>query len=175
MGAARDPHTPSKGSAIGVCSMNRLLVKLAITAATGSLLFSSLTVAQILGIRPVMHDAIMLVVPPRVRGVPPDNGHPGVSRFELRRFGDLDVLSPLLRRKDLSDDRVGEKHAAGHSGDRQFPEQSIHGTDPNCCSPLVRRRQKYGGRTRPPYLSRSYGIGIEGSGGTPQMSVAQGN
>ncbi len=48
MGAARDPHTPSKGSAIGVCSMNRLLVKLAITAATGSLLFSSPTVAQIL-------------------------------------------------------------------------------------------------------------------------------
>ena len=48
MGAARGPHTPSKGAAIGVCSMNRLLVKLAITAATGSLLFSSLTVAQIL-------------------------------------------------------------------------------------------------------------------------------
>src|SRR6266436_8916647 len=48
MGAARDPHTPSKGSAIGVCSMNRLLVKLAITAATGSLLFSNPIVAQIL-------------------------------------------------------------------------------------------------------------------------------
>src|ERR1700738_3332085 len=73
---------------------------------------TSRRLAQILGIRPVMHDAIMLVVPPRVRGVPPDNGHPGVSRFELRRFGDLDVLSPLLRRKDLSDGRAGEEEQA---------------------------------------------------------------
>ena len=32
-----------------------------------------------------------------------------------------------------------------------------------------------GGRARPPYMSRPYGIGGEGTGGTPQISVAQGN
>src|SRR5689334_20489648 len=48
--------------------------------------------AQILGIRPVMHDAIMLVEPARVRRGPPNNRHPGGSRLELRRFGDLDAL-----------------------------------------------------------------------------------
>src|ERR1700720_3830575 len=48
-GAARAaPHIPSKGAAKGVCSMNRLLVKLAITAAAGSLLCSRPIGAQIL-------------------------------------------------------------------------------------------------------------------------------
>jgi Purple acid Phosphatase, N-terminal domain len=51
MGAAGGPHTPPagffQGTAIGVCSMNRLLVKLAITAAVGDLLFSNPIVAQI--------------------------------------------------------------------------------------------------------------------------------
>src|SRR2546430_1399196 len=51
MGAARDPHAPpvgfSKGTAIGVCLMNRLLVKLAITAVAGGLLFFNPVVAQI--------------------------------------------------------------------------------------------------------------------------------
>jgi hypothetical protein len=41
-------HRLSKGTAMGVCSMNRLLVKLAITAAAGGLLCSSPIVAQIL-------------------------------------------------------------------------------------------------------------------------------
>ena len=52
MGAARDPHIPPiafpKGQQFGVCSMNGLLLKLAITAAAGSLLFSNPIVAQIL-------------------------------------------------------------------------------------------------------------------------------
>ena len=52
MGAARGPHTPvglffSKGTAIGVCSMNRLLGKVAITAAAGALLVLNPVVAQI--------------------------------------------------------------------------------------------------------------------------------
>ena len=51
MGAAHDPHTPlvafPRETPIGVCSMNRLLVKLAITAAAGGLLFSNPIVAQI--------------------------------------------------------------------------------------------------------------------------------
>jgi len=51
MGAAGGPHTPPagffQGTAIGVCSMKRLLVKLAITAAVGGLLFSNPIVAQI--------------------------------------------------------------------------------------------------------------------------------
>src|SRR5580692_3227220 len=46
LGAARDPHTPLQRTAIGVCAMNRLLVKLAITAAAGSLLCSSPIGAQ---------------------------------------------------------------------------------------------------------------------------------
>ena len=37
--------------------------------------------------------------------------------------GDLDVLGSLLRRRDLSDDRVQDEQAAGRSGDRQFHEQ----------------------------------------------------
>jgi hypothetical protein len=48
MGAARDPHTPLKEQQSGVCSMNRLLLQLAITALAGSLLFSNPIVAQIL-------------------------------------------------------------------------------------------------------------------------------
>src|SRR5207248_2872733 len=47
---------------------------------------TSRRLVQILGIRPVMHDTVMLVIPPRVGGGPPDNRHRGVSRFELRRF-----------------------------------------------------------------------------------------
>src|SRR5690349_25071363 len=47
MGAARAPHTPCKGAGDRGCSMNRLLVKLAVVAATGTLLFSQLG-AQIL-------------------------------------------------------------------------------------------------------------------------------
>ena len=47
MGAARDPHTPSKGAGDRGCSMNRLLVRLAVVAATGTLLSSQIG-AQIL-------------------------------------------------------------------------------------------------------------------------------
>src|SRR6266436_2359610 len=45
---ARPRHTPSKGTPIGVCSMNRLLLQLAITALAGSLPYSNPIVAQIL-------------------------------------------------------------------------------------------------------------------------------
>src|ERR1700746_480550 len=116
----------------------------------------------------------MLVVPTRVGGGPTDNGRVVVGRFELRRFGDFDVLGSLLRRRDLSDDRVQDEQATGRGGDRQFHEQSIHRTDPNCC-PLEKSTGGTWGRERPPLTSRSYGIGIEGNGGTPQISVAQGN
>jgi phosphodiesterase/alkaline phosphatase D-like protein len=51
MGRLRGPMLPPvgffQGTAIGVCSMNRLFVKLAITAAAGGLFFSNPTVAQI--------------------------------------------------------------------------------------------------------------------------------
>src|ERR1700726_5194657 len=50
MGAGRGPHTPPvplpRDQQLGVCSMNRLLVKLAITAVAGSLLCSSPIGAQ---------------------------------------------------------------------------------------------------------------------------------
>src|SRR5260370_20257936 len=46
MGAAPAPIHVSKGTAMGVCSMNGLLVKLAIAAAAGSLLCSNPIGAQ---------------------------------------------------------------------------------------------------------------------------------
>ena len=46
MGAAPAPILLSKGTAMGVCSMNGLLVRLAITAAAGSLLYSNPIAAQ---------------------------------------------------------------------------------------------------------------------------------
>src|SRR5258708_39891185 len=63
--------------------------------------------AQILGIRPVMHDAVMLVVSTRVGGGPPHNGHVADGRFELRPFGDLAVCGPRFRRNVLSIDWRG--------------------------------------------------------------------
>ena len=49
MGAARDSHTrPLLSNGTGVYSMNRLILKLAILAAAGSLLFSNPIIAQIL-------------------------------------------------------------------------------------------------------------------------------
>jgi hypothetical protein len=75
------------------------------------------------------------VVAARICGGPPDNRRVVVCNFELWRFGDLDVLSPLLRRKDLSSGWVGRKQAADRGGDRQLQEQSIHpSTEP------IRRR-----------------------------------
>jgi hypothetical protein len=103
--------------------------------------------AQILGIRPVMHDAVMLVVAARVGGSPPDNRRVVVGNFELRRFGDLDMLGLLLRRKDLGVEWIGEEQAGGRSGDRQLQEQSIHWTDPELRSP----QEEYAGRARPAY------------------------
>src|SRR6266481_3498342 len=114
---------------------------------------TSRRLAQILGIRPVAHDAVMLVVAARIGGGPPHNGHVVDSRFELWRFGDLDVLGPLLRRKDLSDDRAGAEQAAGRGGDRELQEQSIHRTDPRLLFPL----EVYWGRARPQYMSRPMG------------------
>ena len=46
MGAAPAPIHVSKGTAMGVCSMNGLLVKLALAAAAGSLLCASPIGAQ---------------------------------------------------------------------------------------------------------------------------------
>src|SRR5882757_1975069 len=107
--------------------------------------------AQILGIRPVVHDAVMFVVAARVGGGPPDHHRVVVCNFKLWPFGDLDVLRPLLRRKHLSDDWVGEEQAAGRGGDGQFEEQSIHRTDPQLLFPWETRREVYGGRALPPY------------------------
>src|SRR6516164_60552 len=87
--------------------------------------------AQILGICTVVDDRKMLVISARVGAGPSDDGEVVVGNFELWRFGDLDVLGPLLRRRDLSDDWAGEEQAAGRGGDRQFQEQSIHRTDPD--------------------------------------------
>jgi hypothetical protein len=50
----------------------------------------------------------------------------------------------------------------------------IHQTDPLWLPWTV--REEHGGLPAVPHdMSRPYGIGIEGSGGTPQMSEAHGN
>src|ERR1700730_7768378 len=113
--------------------------------------------AELLGIRTVGHDGEMLVRASRVGGGPPDNGNVVVCNFELRPFGDLDVLSPLLRRKDLSDGWVGGKQAADRSGDRQFQEQSIHRTDPQLLFPGKDGARGHGARAPMHPASRSMG------------------
>src|SRR6266852_4649868 len=63
--------------------------------------------AQVLGIRTVVHDAVMHVRTPRVVGCPPDNGQMVRCQLELWPFGDLDALGSLGRRKYLSGGWVG--------------------------------------------------------------------
>src|SRR5712671_663733 len=93
--------------------------------------------AQILGIRTVVDDRKMLVISARVGAGPSDDGEVVVGNFELRRFGDLDVLGPLLRRRDLSADWAGVEQAAGCGGDRQFHEpRSLN--KPRFADPLER-------------------------------------
>src|SRR6516164_7163664 len=76
--------------------------------------------AQILGIGTVVDDSKMLVISARVGAGPSDDGEVVVGNFELWRFGDLDVLCPLLRRRDLSADRARVEQAPRGGGDRQF-------------------------------------------------------
>src|ERR1700730_12070788 len=100
----------------------------------------------------------MLVIPARVGAGPSDDGEVVVGNFELWRFGYLDVLGPLMRRRDLSADWVGEEQDIGDDTSRQLHFHSMHRKEPNC-HPSESGRKEYGGRPRPPYMSRSYGIG----------------
>src|SRR6202022_1553021 len=109
--------------------------------------------AQIVGIRAVVCDRPMIVIPARVGAGPSDDGEVVMGNFEPWPLSDLDVLGPLLRRRVLSTDWAGAEQAAGGGGDRQFHEQSIHRTNPNWLFPVLRR--EYGGRARPPYLFRA--------------------
>ena len=68
--------------------------------------------AQILGIRTIVDDSEMFVIPARVGAGPSDDGEVVVGNFELWRLGDLDVLGLLLRWRDLSADWVGVEQAA---------------------------------------------------------------
>src|SRR6516162_7558199 len=86
--------------------------------------------AQIVGIRPVMYHGVMVVVASRIGSGPSDDGEIVVGNFECWPLDDLNMLGPRLRRRVLSADWVGVEQDAGHGGDRQFQEQSIHGTDP---------------------------------------------
>ena len=62
--------------------------------------------AQVTGIRAVMRDREMLVVPARVGTGPPDNGQVVEGYLKRWPFDDLNVLSPLRRRKYLSNTRA---------------------------------------------------------------------
>jgi len=82
--------------------------------------------AQIIGIRPVMNDPIMLIVAARIGGGPPHNGHVADGLLELWSVGDLNVLGSLLRREDLSDRHIEQDQAAGRRGDGHYRDPSIH-------------------------------------------------
>ena len=82
------------------------------------------------------------------------------------------MLGPFLRRRVLSADWARAEQTAGGGDDRQFHEQSVHSTNP----PLLSLGEECGGHAAPIPSSRRYGIGFgPGTGGTPQISVAQGN
>src|SRR5882762_4131115 len=83
--------------------------------------------AQILGIGAVLHDAVMHVRPPRVVGGPPDDGQMVRGQLERRRFGDLDALGFLGRRKYLRGSRLKREQAADRGRDRECQKQCIHG------------------------------------------------
>jgi len=134
---------------------------------------TSRRLAQILGIRPVMHDSVMLVVAARLVVVHRTMANVADGRFELWLFGDFDVLSLLLRRKDLSVDWVWRKSrmpattVTASFSSSLFMEQR---------SPIYRSlaEEKYGGPRAAPIQCCPYGIGIVGNGATPQTSVAHG-
>src|SRR3984893_10078306 len=98
--------------------------RLRVAAVEPDLIFRRL--AQIVGIRAVVRDREMIVIPARVGGGPSDDGEIVMGNFERWRFGDLDVLSLLLRGRVLSADWTGTEQAASGGGDRQFHEQSVH-------------------------------------------------
>src|SRR5258708_37201267 len=117
----------------------------------------------------------MVVVASRIGGGPSDNGQVVMGNFERWPFDDLDVLDSRLRRRILSDDRAAKEQAARCGGGRPYPEQSIHRTNP-LSLPLNSRRKEWGSTAAPRHaLSRPYGIGGDGTGGTPPISPAQGD
>src|SRR4051812_30136089 len=63
--------------------------------------------AQLRGIRAVVHDGEMNVHPPRVVGGAPDNRQIVASHFERWPLGDLDMRGFRRRRKYLSDGWAG--------------------------------------------------------------------
>jgi hypothetical protein len=76
--------------------------------------------AQFLGLRTVVHDREMLVIPARIGAGPSDDGEVVMGNFERWPLYDRNVFSPLLWSKDLSNDWTGAEQAAGAGGDRQF-------------------------------------------------------
>ena len=60
--------------------------------------------AQIIGIRPIVYDGVMVVVASRIIGGPSDDGDVVVGSFERWPFEDLDVFGLRRRRRILSGD-----------------------------------------------------------------------
>src|SRR5438128_824651 len=67
--------------------------------------------AELLGIRAVVHDAVVHVGAAGVVGRPPDDRHMRLRQFDLWPFGDLDARGFLGRRRYLSGGRVGAEEA----------------------------------------------------------------
>jgi len=76
--------------------------------------------AQVPGIRTVLHDSEMNVRTPRVVSGPSYNGQVVASRFKRWPFSDLDALGSLHGRKYLSGGWVGGEQGADGGCDRQF-------------------------------------------------------
>jgi hypothetical protein len=81
------------------------------------------------------------------------------------------MLGPRRWRRILSGDGAAKEQAARYSDGCPYYEAPTHQTDPLWLPDS--RVRKYGGRAPIPILV--YGISIEGSGGTLQISAAQGN
>src|ERR1700738_806452 len=108
--------------------------------------------AQILGIRAVVHDAQMIVRPARVVSGPPDDGQKIGGQLQLWPFDDRDARGFLRRRNYLTGGLVGKEQAADRARDRTCQKQSIHDRSPSLG------------------LAR-YLIGGFGKGATPQIAA----
>src|SRR6267378_2400605 len=132
--------------------------------------------AQVLGTRTVLHDAIMHVRTARVVGRPPDDGQVVRGQLDLWRFGDPDALGLLDRRKYLSGAGLVGDEAGDGGRNRQPRKQRVHGCSrPYCFAVTAPRRAAV-----PPGGFRGHAgaklpsMGGNGTGGTPQMAGEQG-
>jgi len=70
----------------------------------------------------------MVVVACWVGAGPSDDSKVVAREFELWSLDDCDVLSPVLRRKELREAQTEEEHGSDHDSNRHFCQESSHRT-----------------------------------------------